>query len=287
MREDYVPVAACDDDIQSLIDPQESPQITVLAQQRLRDCLLNEKGFQLAVHALAETYKRQHGLHQDLSVLLKRFYLDLRSSARTSVERAVVDLLRSRRLRLRLAQDTSEILRADVSEEAGIIDPLLKEVSLQRLEGWIQELYPGDELEDVPENGPEANDDEYGLGRPQIDPGVAEALSRVEFLQNFVFRSTAYQQFLQRIRAHVIRLEHAWVIRALGTISADNIDFVTKYEPTHSERYQILLEEYTGSSWDWWPLRRPRPRLGPGMCRITWTCVSSWIGGLFSAERLM
>ncbi|KAI0865905.1 hypothetical protein F4860DRAFT_460710 [Xylaria cubensis] len=38
------------------------------------------------------------------------------------------------------------------------------------------------------------------------------------------------------------------------------------------ERFQLGLESLTGEKWNWWPLRRPRPKLGTGESRLGWTC---------------
>ncbi|KAI0547968.1 heterokaryon incompatibility protein-domain-containing protein [Xylaria curta] len=43
-------------------------------------------------------------------------------------------------------------------------------------------------------------------------------------------------------------------------------------EISRFERFQLGLESLTGEEWNWWPLKRPRPKLGPGESRLGWTC---------------
>ncbi|KAI1751552.1 hypothetical protein F4782DRAFT_504399 [Xylaria castorea] len=38
------------------------------------------------------------------------------------------------------------------------------------------------------------------------------------------------------------------------------------------ERFQLGWESLTGGEWNWWPLKRPRPELGPGESRLGWIC---------------
>ncbi|KAI1738466.1 heterokaryon incompatibility protein-domain-containing protein [Xylaria scruposa] len=73
----------------------------------------------------------------------------------------------------------------------------------------------------------------------------------------------------------VMRSRMCLVISELHYSKPDDLFIDGENKLSRFERFQLGFESLTGEEWNWWPLKRPRPKLGPGESRLGWTCVSA------------
>lgn len=75
-------------------------------------------------------------LVENLRRILKQYYLDLANTARTNLEKAAVQLLRSRWDRIRILQQIIDIIYPDTADEA---EPEISDIPDKRayLESWL------------------------------------------------------------------------------------------------------------------------------------------------------
>lgn len=95
------------------------------------------------------------------------------------------------------------------------------------------------------------------------------------------FRSKAMEVAERFVRADqgkywaTMRSRMFWVISELQYSTPSVLLFDSHSRLSVLEKMQLNVEDATKEGWNWWPLRRPRPKVKPGEARLGWTCVSA------------
>ena len=141
----------------------------------------------------------------------------------------------------------------------------------------------GEEMPDLQQN--QEDDEVESVDEPLEDePANISTLTKtIEFL----FQSRAFEKLCHDMDRFV-----SWAIIDWQTIDAlwkNELNSVApralqtarphQVQTSHEEKagvidtLKIALENFSGESWNWWPLQPPRQDLRPGKVRLTWTCV--------------
>jgi hypothetical protein len=275
------------DDIKSQVSTRRSPQ-EVAAEEHLGLLLAqNEDLRRLYETALSKISKQR--LIQNLRRLLKQYYLDLWSVAKTNLERSTTHLLRSRWSRIRIAQMISDQVQPDTRED--LERPLAEYPrKLFDLEDWIAgnagfataktrvpfDLVPeelnGTELADEERWALQA-DDSLDDSDEEDNPSV-ELLPKISEAENFLLEGDSFQRLLAAFRVFLLPASLSHLTRALMSLPSDHIWFSDMDDNSIVNKFKIFVEDLTVEDWQWWPLRPKMRRLQMDQTRIHWRCVS-------------
>ncbi|KAI1129297.1 heterokaryon incompatibility protein-domain-containing protein [Nemania abortiva] len=102
---------------------------------------------------------------------------------------------------------------------------------------------------------------------------------------SFYSRATECVEKLLRTRRHesddieyweAMRSRMCMIVSELRYSKPDRLLIDSQGKLSQLEFFQLKLESLTGEEWNWWPLMRPRPKLGPGESRLGWTCFEKY-----------
>lgn len=206
--------------------------------------------------------------------LLKRFYLDLFQSANTNLEHATVHLLRSRWIRVRIAQDIAgrSSRKSDEFEAQLIGDMQEADVNIDELESWIagnSGLAPPQEPQHITSDDSEDGASESYWEEEERNVG-SDLLPNVTEMENFLFQGNSFRSLITNTRLFLLPASLGPLSRVLMTIPYDKISFSSENNTSVVNRVKAIVEEYTEENWNWWPLR---PRMRSLEKEVYWTCV--------------
>ncbi|KAF4631646.1 hypothetical protein G7Y89_g6486 [Cudoniella acicularis] len=212
--------------------------------------------------------------------LLKRFYLALSLKAKTNLEHAAAQLLRSRWSRIRLAQNILDRFSPQKQEHTTL---QVSEIQLQvqDLEDWIANnaglssnlenpvnvnaplpIYTESEGED----GSDADgDDEDEFEQPKSLPNIDE-------MENFLLRGTPFQDLSANICFFLLPASLNSLTRVLRSVPQDRVWFSEEEDSSLTNKLKTLIEDATEENWNWWPLRPRMKRLQKEQTRVHWIC---------------
>jgi hypothetical protein len=180
--------------------------------------------------------------------LLERYYLDLSLQAHTNLQRATINLLRSRWARIRISQCVVDILQPENEEAEPQIEQYIIEAGRKVLdmESWIATneglAPPLDDIDDalIYEESSDDEDDEEEN---------SSTLPNVSQMEEFLIGGDSFERVPKRKSALEIKInsmEFAWGIQAQHTISM--VGLVV---------YHILILVGTLGFWVWWMRSHP------------------------------
>ena len=224
--------------------------------------------------------------------LLKRFYMDLALQAKTNLEHAATNLLRSRWSRIRLAQKIVDRLSPQKQEDT---TRQISEIQLQvrDLEAWIASNaglsshlanfpdinvpLPFDEVIEEEEGTDDDGDDDDEFEQPKPLPNIGE-------MENFLLCGNSFRKFSANICLFLLPASLTSLTRVLMSIPYDRIWFSDEEDPSLVNRLKTMIEDATEENWNWWPLRPRMKTLLKGQTRVHWICVSLIASLRFGAD---
>ena len=279
------PTQIADDDLQSLVSDKDEissqtsirkAQQELLAEKHLAILLAQHEDLKPLYEIALERIGKWRFIN-NFRRILKRYYLDLFQFANTNLERATVNLLRSRSTRFGIALDIVDRLSPESYEAYSqvLADTRDIEDKMSKLESWIASspgLVPpqdsGDAVEgqvdDLDNNPSDSDQDEEDQVFPL--PNVAE-------MESFLFQGNPFRSLITNTCLFLLPVARISLSRVLMTIPYDNIYFSSEDNLSILNRVKGFIEDYTEENWNWWPLQ-PRMRLLTNdQTRVFWKCV--------------
>lgn len=159
---------------------------------------------------------------------------------------------------------------------------VVNEVTIEEAEDPVRE-----------ESADEEDDDQVEVDVPfdsittfiRSSKAYAQMAKRLADLAYPSFRSRAtewVEKWLRRKRSESDDIGHWEAMRSRMFLIISELQYSQpekllvdkKGEASRFERFQLRIESLAGEEWNWWPLLRPRPKIGLGESRLGWNCVS-------------
>lgn len=202
-------IASDDDDISSQISSQKSSQ-RATAERQPGALMAHDPELNIAYNEAMASMPGDRFV-TNFRRLLKRYYLDIRPFASTSLERTAVELLRSRGARTRLAKIISNTRNANNEELHAQTEGQIRRVHQKDqtdMERWIASHTQdsndaGASLLDQAENNATESDSSDSGSDENGDFAGKKGLERfpnIQQLENFLTGSTAFQALLHNFR---------------------------------------------------------------------------------------
>lgn len=288
---DIVSIVSNGDDVQSQIpsNPRyeernaESVLGLLLAQSPELKRLFEEALERIGRARFADNFRR----------LLKQFFIDTSSFAETKLEKATVNLFRSRYSRTRISQQICDIINPE-DDEFG--EQLMKEISDKRqwLENWLAQnpdFYPpeldprqedsqGKEIisdQRIPLAGELASIDDSDF-EDEDEPVAIEAPFRVpniNEMEHFLLNcgdGNPFKKLLGGMGTFLLPASLIPLLRTISSIPLDRIWLESNNGKSLPNRAKLFIENATEDNWNWWPLTQPIRVLERDEIRLNWTC---------------
>ena len=224
-------------------------------------------------------------LQRNLRRSLKLFYLDLCQVAGTNLEKASVQVFRSRNARTRVSREIVEILRTLQDGSVYSNQHMLKSHVDKKalIEDWISktrehttkgELGPVDipnKSVNIDEEATSDSDDEsidQDTGNESVFPHTAE-------VEAFLFQGQPLQDLTTRINALSLSKDHQPLLRVLLSLPARS-SWLESDPPTTGDQLKKFIESHTTETWDWRPFSQTKRNLSLGYTRLNWKCVRNF-----------
>jgi hypothetical protein len=305
----YGRVVPSDEGIGSRKATSRIPEV-IKAERHLETCLLESREIVVALRQILHD-DNINDFCEDLRELLKYYYLDLKSVAKTNLQNATADMLRGHWYRERIAKQFACKLTghtSDDSDEGEEDRPTATGMSISDLNEWITKNQsfsdPNDNrgtlLEDVSLDF-DNSEDETSNSDGELSEAVKD-LKYIKHMEHFAFQGKAFRNLLERIQTQSIQPQYHDLRRILMTLPDASIKFDDSSRQSWSDKGKCWVEEQSNRRWDWWPLRRRKnayPRKLPpvlGLCKSTShfhilaakanSIVVETITGIFPAQTL-
>lgn len=270
-------IASDDDDLSSQISSQKSSQRAIAERQLGVLMALNPELGIAYNEAIASMPEGQ--FVSNFRRLLKRYYLDIRPFASTSLERTAVELLRSRGARTRLAKIISNTRNASNEQLHAQTEGRICRVHQKDrtdMERWIvgaksyaQEASLLDQTENntIESHSSDSGSDENGdiAGKKGL-----ERFPNIQQLENFLTGSTAFHALLHNFRIFVLPRS---LSQLALSIPSRQVRFSNGNDVSLINKIKTFMEEHTGTRWNWWPFSPRKQFLSPNQTRMYWQCV--------------
>ncbi|KAI8623942.1 hypothetical protein F5Y19DRAFT_481082 [Xylariaceae sp. FL1651] len=272
--DDYMSVSSNDEDIASQAARQRTEQ-EILAVKlfslffaesvELSDLHENALG-KLGPSRFRENYRR----------ILKSYVLKLRIEARTALEKDTVKVIESRGNRRSIAKQIINLLTPKTEEHVKPLDELTQRPLMkQNLEDWARTVYglPDATLDIAPEppeySSEESEEDESYEGVNGQDNEHLETLTytNIEKAYNFLHQSVPFRTLVLQLA--LLGLPVFWR-DIIETSPKHSIKISAKNDTSFMNRTKGIVEAYTATRWDWWPLAPWVPEITPGRLRLEW-----------------
>ena len=121
-----------------------------------------------------------------------------------------------------------------------------------------------------------------------LDNDLDDKLPELSHIKDFMFTSKAFltlRTTFWELVDHSLRLNLARLTAEIECCRATPIDVSHEAIESSSNRIKGVIEDFTGVSWDWWPLKPRMGNIPAGYARIRWYCVSTIICYIARANR--
>lgn len=273
-----------DEDISSQISSENSLQ-RAIAERQLGALMAHHPELNMAYDE-AMALMPEDRFVANFRRLLKRFYLDIRLIASTSLEHTAVGLLRSRGARMRLARIISYTRKARSEEIDAQTEKHIRRAHQKdraEMERWTKSITPGSY---------EAGQSSKESGEPveaentAIESGSSDSESddkgefsgkessgpfpNIQLVENFLTGSAAFQALSHNFGTLVLPRS---LSQLALSIPPSQIRFSNENDISLLNKMKTFMEEQTGAAWNWWPLSPRKKLLGPNQTRMHWQCV--------------
>lgn len=274
-------VVSVNDDIHSQASTRRTPH-EVTAEKHLSLLLAQNKELKpLYEAALANIGKER--LINNLRKILKQYYLELSSSAKTNLEKAAAQLLRSRWSRIRIAEQISHLV-APTNEED--LEQQLKDIDVHRpdLDAWIDNnaaFVPVGEVKtranEVHDQDNQSEDDLERLiddSSDEEEDTERKVSPRISEVEKFLVEGGPFHRLSANLLTFLLPSSLSSLTQELMTIPSERIWFSDEDDNSFLNKFKTVIENVTEEDWHWWPLRPKMRMLQEGQTRVHWRCVS-------------
>jgi hypothetical protein len=228
-----------------------------------------------------------------LDKLLEGYYMELTKQTRSPIEDAVIDVLRARSTRDRIAgaivdrvtlpevdverrnQGTNRLIHGEGQSELYRRPSARSSLAIDIAANDFPRTYMGTERtrgsNDFPdfryEVFPERDNEEQQESEP------VRLLSSTGTLDRLLF-GKAFNFLLVGLRSSYRPPPSPSLMRILLSVPESEINIVHKFKASRTDKLRLWIEHLTNEVWEWWPLQPLKPDLAPGFIRISWICVS-------------
>ena len=214
---------------------------------------------------------------ENMRRLLKSFYKNLSTEAKTEAEKATSRLLRGRRGRYRISQQLALQIQQEHDEEWNNIRIDLKTFLEDKnlVETWLAHVSekPVDPLRDVkmPECAFEGEDVHSESSTPASDESSSEGeFPYISELKHVIQKSRAFQILLKDCLLMFLPIDLRCV---LLSIPKRHVWVSRRQDFSVANWFKTLVEETTQVRWNWWPLESRKRMLEDDESRMLWQCV--------------
>jgi hypothetical protein len=245
----------------------------VAAEERLAALLAKNVELRLLCKEVLRRAGKER-LVEILRRLLKRYHLDLKSKAVSSLENATTNLLQSGYSRIRICVQLSELLAPESEQE---IERLIM-VALGKtefLEGWVANN-PGLAIASMDPLGNEAflEEEEEGISADEEEnTDVPTILPNITEMENFLLEGRPFRNLSTNLRMFLLPSSFSSLTRILMGVPADRIWFSKNNDDSISNKLKSFIEDITEENWNWWPFQPRMRHLQKGQERVHWICV--------------
>ncbi|KAL7950879.1 hypothetical protein V8C42DRAFT_132898 [Trichoderma barbatum] len=212
--------------------------------------------------------------------LLKSFHICLAKEAKSEAEKAVAELLRSKRCRRRIGEQLAALIDMEPEEARGFDqnDPEIPQWRRLGVENWLsqvakkpsvaQTLEPAVEQQEIQDQGEEGDSTEMDLedtDEPYSFPLTSE-------LKGFLLTTKAFQNLQLRFTLMFVLAELGDMLQS---IPKKHVWISQKQDESISNQFKCMVENTTKVRWNWWPLSPRKRMLNPGESRLFWQCVGT------------
>lgn len=273
--EDYMSLPSNDEDIASQA-----------ARQRTEQEILAVKLFSLflaqceELSGLHENALRKIGPSRFLENyrrILKAYVLKLRLEARTALEKDTVKVIESRGNRRSIAKQIVDFIALENEEN---VKPLVELAQLplmkQNLEDWAKTAYgmPDATEESTPEQAEYFSEesDEEDDSDSRHEDWNADHLQTLTFTTidkayRFLYQSLPFQTLVLQLRLLALPTSLREIIE---TCPRRSIKILYYSDMSLINRFKHIIESYTATQWDWWPLVPKVPYLESDRLLLEW-----------------
>ncbi|KFY68064.1 hypothetical protein V496_01311 [Pseudogymnoascus sp. VKM F-4515 (FW-2607)] len=283
---DIQSILSVPDDIQSQVSTHRTHQ-EIAASEQLGELLARHKELSpLYEIALSKISKKR--LVGNLRRMLKQYYLDLANIARTNLEKAAVQLLRSRWDRIRLSQQIADIIHPDTADEPELEISDIPDKKLD-LESWLANN-PGFRVSDGPEfdttlyQKDDHNSNSSGTDNDDSDDSGSDAgeqyrninplslFPKIAEVERFFTGGDSFQKLSMNLQRFLLPTSMSPLIQMLMAVPYENIWFSDENDNSILNLFKIVIEDLTEGNWHWWPFRPKMRMLQENETRVHWRC---------------
>lgn len=202
--------------------------------------------------------------------LLKKLFLDLRSSGRTPSRKLAVEFLRSRRNRSYISLGIRNLIAPSDSTVREKVDIMLEQEKdifflLDRFLGETDSAAQATSTEDTV--GQTSDDDDSSIGDEfQAEMEEEKMLSTLEATAGFLTSGRSFTLYKEGLRGFLYPTPPATTYD-LNEIDYE-VSFVSSFTSTFQDIYKRAIEDIAGHQLSWWPLADPESELKVGYTRV-------------------
>ncbi|MCJ1459965.1 hypothetical protein MMC28_010344 [Mycoblastus sanguinarius] len=199
--------------------------------------------------------------------LLEICYLDLLRNAETNLERATINLMKSRWSRTRIAQRIVDIHKPESHSAREQIERHAEEVKkrIPDFHDWLVEMSlaapvsqvePAVNTDDVSDRDQSSDDENDTLEEEHAeDSEDVISLPHIKEMETFVMEGSAFQNLVTNLRVFLLPAALRPLNRVLMSIPSDRIWLSIEDDLSISNTLKAIVEGLTEENWNWWPLR--------------------------------
>ncbi|MCJ1347669.1 hypothetical protein MMC31_005897 [Peltigera leucophlebia] len=255
-----------DEDLSSQISSDESSE-RAIAERQLGALMANHPELDIAYDEAMALIPEDRFV-ANFCRLLKRFYLDIRPIASTSLERTAVELLRSRGARMRLARIISDARNASGEENDAQTEGRVRRAHQKdrtEMERWTKSIASGEPYE-AENTATDSGSNDSGSD----DKGESsEQFPNIQLVEDFLTGSAAFHALSHNFGIFVLPRS---LSQLALSIPPSQIRFSNDNDVSLINKIKSFMEEHTGAQWNWWPLSPRKQFLGPKQTRMHWQC---------------
>lgn len=202
-----------------------------------------------------------------LTGLLCGFSKDLSGETRDVFEEAAARSMQSAATIKRIINRIMRPAPGDVDRDDNSIDKIAMPSHKQiHLEEWLDDVEEGEYGTD--QHLPSSPDEE---SEDTENEDVELDTAQVAQVEQFVAKSAALHKFKQQVLLAILPERLA---QPLTHITEPEIWLSSQQHLSPLNRLKACVEDYSGRTWQWWPLEPRRRWLQNGEARMIWSCVS-------------
>jgi hypothetical protein len=277
--EDYMSLASNDEDIASQTTRRRTEQ-EILA-VKLFSIFFAESEELSRLHKNALEKLGPSRFLENYRRILKAYVLKLRVEARTALEKDTVKVIESRGNRRSIAKQIMTFIASEGQEGVKPLGELAKlPLMKQNLEDWAKTAYglPDTTQDNAPEqaehfsegsdedaDAEEGSDNDYE--NQDNEHMKTLTFTTIEKACHFLHQNIPFQTLILQLRLLVLPTSLREIIE---TTPKQSIRILADSDMSPINRLKNMIEAFTATQWDWWPLAPKVPDLAPDRLLLEW-----------------